>query len=55
MSTQEYAPMAGDSRVLYHCLGCGSLVVNMTRHDRWHTGIENMERRLEDLLISVID
>lgn len=36
MSDQEYAPMAGDSRVLYHCLGCGSLVVNMARHDQWH-------------------
>ncbi|WP_141681713.1 hypothetical protein [Mycobacterium malmoense] len=36
MSSQEYEPIAGDSRVLYHCLGCGALVVNMGRHDSWH-------------------
>ena len=41
MNDQEYAPMAGDSRVLYHCLGCGSLVVNMARHDEWHRTVSS--------------
>jgi hypothetical protein len=54
MSNQEYTPMAGDSRVLYHCSGCGSLVVSMARHDEWHGVIESQERRLEELLIAVV-
>lgn len=55
MNNPEYAPIAGDSRVLYHCFSCGSLVVNMARHDQWHAVIENQERRMEDLLIAVVD
>lgn len=42
---------------LHSCDSCGAIVKDryQDKHNTWHEVIENIERRLEDLLIAVIE
>lgn len=45
----------GTDDYFWTCSDCGAVVIDRERHDRWHAVIESQERRLEDLLIAVVD
>jgi hypothetical protein len=45
----------GPDDFMWSCAECSSLVADREKHDKWHAVIENQERRLEDLLIAVVN